>query len=415
MITVHIAVEKGEERERIIYWMNECFQCKEFQLTDSQQLAHFVIMEVRHLFDWLKVSRLRKKNPRCKIIVLLDPTILKTSPLAIELSVQDLLVKPIRKSHFSRRVKKIYDFTQNELDRKINYVDMYEEMGADSKTLQYHAPFQEAFLRRLLRGEVTSEQELMEVKTYLPDIEIPNIAFFIQGFVRYPEKRKKEGWHASVLIRHFFESRFSELGQKVSFLSYRKHLVMLMHIPISYMSFKDWHEGEQALLDVIDSLIEEYGIYLYIGVGSIYRDPIELHKSYREGRKARRMPPYERLSLRYFEEITQNSTITKCTSYIMNHFHEENLNIKRVAQCASISVPYFCRLFKKETGRSFVEYVTFVRLQNAVWQLRHTEKTIEQIAVDLGFNTPNYFSATFKKYAGLSPSEYRATEEILFH
>jgi len=98
----------------------------------------------------------------------------------------------------------------------------------------------------------------------------------------------------------------------------------------------------------------------------------------------------------------------------MNHFHEEDLTVSRVAKSASISVPYFCRLFKQETGRSFVEYVTFVRLQHAVWQLRHTNKTIEQISDELGFNTPNYFSSTFKKYAGFSPSEYRATEEILF-
>jgi AraC-like DNA-binding protein len=49
-----------------------------------------------------------------------------------------------------------------------------------------------------------------------------------------------------------------------------------------------------------------------------------------------------------------------------------------------------------------------------VWLLRHTNHTIEWIAEELGFNTPNYFSGTFKKYVGLSPREYRATEEIIF-
>jgi two-component system, response regulator YesN len=85
------------------------------------------------------------------------------------------------------------------------------------------------------------------------------------------------------------------------------------------------------------------------------------------------------------------------------------------AGCEAVQfVPYFCCLFKKETGCSFVEYVTFFRLQRAVWLLRHTNETIEQITDRLGFNTPNYFSSTFKKYVGMLASEYRATEEIIF-
>ncbi|WRP08835.1 helix-turn-helix transcriptional regulator [Rossellomorea aquimaris] len=98
----------------------------------------------------------------------------------------------------------------------------------------------------------------------------------------------------------------------------------------------------------------------------------------------------------------------------MAHCCTDNLSIKQVAEQINFSVPYFSRIFKQETGLDFVEYVTFVRLQRAVRLLRHTNHTIEFIAEELGFNTPNYFSGTFKKYVGLSPREYRGTEEIIF-
>jgi len=410
LYSLKLIVEKRDEKEKLIQWIQEEFT-DYIILNENDDNANIVIMEIRYLFDWLKVYRLRKKSLHTKILLLLDPSLFKTSPLAIELKIQYFLMKPVKKNSFIRKLKRLMDeFEHNHL---IDYSEMYQQIGQEPHQIQNILPYQEVLLRRLIRGEVTSELELFQAQTFLPTQSVPNIVFFIQGFVRNPEQKEQKGWHAPMLIQHFFLSRFSDLGHPPSFLSFRKHLVMLLQIPKEYPSLKQWKAGEDAVLDVIDSLISEYGIYLFIGVGSVYREPTELHNSYREARKARRMPPYNRLSLRYFEEISKDRIIQKCTHYIAEHYRED-LSIKRVAQCVNLSIPYFSKLFKKETGRSFVEYVTFVRMQRAVWLLRHTNETIEQISDELGFNTPNYFSSTFKKYAGLSPSEYRATEEIMF-
>lgn len=413
MYTIKLHVEKKEEKEKLKEWIQEEFPKKFYIINDNHVHTSIVIMEVRRLFDWLKVYRLRKKNQETKILLILDPSLLKTSPLAFELKIQYFLIKPVKKNSFLRNLKKVFEEIGNESDLLLDYSEMYQQFDPEPQQPQSNLPYQDVFLRRLLRGEVTSEDELYQVQSFLPEKSLPNLVCFIQGFVRNPEQKKKEGWHAPLLIQYFFQSRFSDLGQHLSFLSFRKHLVMLMQIPNEYPSLKDWKTGEEAVLEVMDSLLTEYGIYLFIGVGSVYREPTQLHHSYREARKARRTPPYNRLSLRYYEEITKDRMIQKCTTYIAEHYNED-LAIKRVANCVNLSIPYFSKLFKKETGRSFVEYVTFVRMQRAVWLLRHTDNTIEKISDDLGFNTPNYFSSTFKKYTGLSPSEYRATEEIIF-
>ena len=68
---------------------------------------------------------------------------------------------------------------------------------------------------------------------------------------------------------------------------------------------------------------------------------------------------------------------------------------------------YLSRSFKKQYGISLWTYLLQLRITEAKTQLRFTDKTIEQIALDCGFEELNYFSRTFRKIEGISPSEYR--------
>ncbi|WP_404323976.1 helix-turn-helix domain-containing protein [Cytobacillus firmus] len=413
MYSISLAVEDQHEFEKLADWILEEF--KENCLLIEKEIKNFdvdiAVIEVRKWHDWVKIHRFRKRNTKCRIIPLLDPSLLYTSPLAIEFKLRHLLVKSVKKHIFIRTLKRAIKDLSNTGTIFIEYDELHNQIEKVHKKEHNNLPFQEAFLRRLLSGDVKNEEELIQSRYFLSGEEIPNLVCFIQGFVRCPARREKEGWHAPGLIQTFLRNRFYE--QRISFLPYRKHLLMLVQVPFGYVSLKHWNEAENVILDAVEALEKEYGIHLYIGAGSIYREPLFLHQSYREACKARRTSPYERLSLRYFEEITKDEQIQKCTDYIAQYCTED-LSIKQVADQINLSVPYFSRIFKQETGRNFVEYVTFVRMQRAVWLLRHTSHTIEWIAEELGYNTPNYFSGTFKKYVGLSPREYRATEEIIF-
>ncbi|TDL80576.1 helix-turn-helix domain-containing protein [Peribacillus frigoritolerans] len=411
MYNVTFIVEETAEKEKMTTWIQEeledTLHVDERNINTTHKIA---VVEIRNLFDWVKIHRLQKKHHDCIIFPLLDPSMLKTSPIAIELQLQTMLVKPVKKHTFIKSLRKVITSNKNESAVIANYGSMVQQLEQE-RTDARLLPFQEAFLRRLLRAEVKSEEELFAARSYLSDETVPNAVCFIQGFIHNQSREKAES--APLLIQSVFNQLFSQVNQQPSFLAYKKHLLMLIQVPHGLSSIRNWQEGESNLLQAIEVLKNKHGIHLYIGVGSIYREPLLLSHSYREARKARRTPHYNRLSLRYFEEITTNPQINTCTSYIALNFHKE-LTTKIVADQINISVPYFCKLFKKETGRSFVEYVTFVRLQRAVWMLRHTDQTIEQIADELGFNTPNYFSTTFKKYVSITPSEYRLTDEILF-
>ena len=266
-------------------------------------------------------------------------------------------------------------------------------------------PLSELFLSKILKGE--------QVTTNITKKMLPNVVYFIQGWVFSATREEEEGWQASSIIQKELMKSFSKIGYDIYFTPFRKHLVMSLYLSQTISAPCYWEKGERILLETIDTLKLQYGIQLYIGVGSIHREPSQLKKSYQEARLARFSPPKYQLSLRYYDEIPTHSSIQTSIDYI-TEYHMENLSIQQVADVVNFSPTYFCRLFKKETGHSFVSYLTFVRIQRSVRLLRHTNYTIEQIAFDLGFNTPSYFSTIFKKVVGLSPSEYRATKEISF-
>lgn len=83
------------------------------------------------------------------------------------------------------------------------------------------------------------------------------------------------------------------------------------------------------------------------------------------------------------------------------------IGYRDVAREIFISPSYFLSLFKKETGTTFVDYLTTVRIEKAKHLLLTTDMTVTEIAYEFGFNNSNYFSNIFRKTVGVSASEFR--------
>lgn len=96
-----------------------------------------------------------------------------------------------------------------------------------------------------------------------------------------------------------------------------------------------------------------------------------------------------------------------CVNYIQKNFMN-HISLSEMARNFSVSAEHLSRVFKKETGFGFNEYVTLVRLQRAESMLKNENgKSISEIAYACGFNDSNYFSDKFKKVYGAAPSELR--------
>lgn len=101
------------------------------------------------------------------------------------------------------------------------------------------------------------------------------------------------------------------------------------------------------------------------------------------------------------------SFVSKAKEYVRNNYADEELSLDQICEVLGVSNSYFSTIFKKETGNSFIGYVTDYRMDQASRQLIETNEKSYIIAKNVGYTDPNYFSYVFKRRFGVSPSKYR--------
>lgn len=102
--------------------------------------------------------------------------------------------------------------------------------------------------------------------------------------------------------------------------------------------------------------------------------------------------------------------LKKMNQYINDNISEPSLSVDALSDHVGLSRSQFHRRLKDMLGLSPSDYIRNVRLQKACEMLRTTDTDISQIAYSLGFNAQSHFSTLFKKFVGVTPTEYRIRE-----
>jgi transcriptional regulator GlxA family with amidase domain len=102
----------------------------------------------------------------------------------------------------------------------------------------------------------------------------------------------------------------------------------------------------------------------------------------------------------------ENSTIEKIFTWSFKHFLEP-VTLKEVADEAGMSIPTFCRFFKRNIKKSYFDFLKELRIGNACKLLRETNESILNICYASGYNSWAHFSKQFKEVKQLSPNKYR--------
>lgn len=100
--------------------------------------------------------------------------------------------------------------------------------------------------------------------------------------------------------------------------------------------------------------------------------------------------------------------LDKLLKYIENHYMDD-IDLKKAADMQNLSYYYFSRYFKKITGRTFKEYINFVRIREAERLIMSGETNMSQVAYDVGFGSISSFYRTYKKIRGYSPGYIKKT------
>lgn len=167
-----------------------------------------------------------------------------------------------------------------------------------------------------------------------------------------------------------------------------------------YVKFPELYEKEG---EVSDDLIEIFS---------------DLYVAAQKGGKALWFECFAYVS-KLFAVMINNNIIVRCASFdddkifcrnVFEYFEENyshDISSKDAAKQLGYNQSYFCRIFKKNFGVCFSEYLNIYRISAAKKLLESKDKKICDIAFECGFLSPTYFSRCFKKYIGMLPSEYR--------
>lgn len=105
-------------------------------------------------------------------------------------------------------------------------------------------------------------------------------------------------------------------------------------------------------------------------------------------------------------KVNKDKTLKPIITYIEENY-KNDITVNELAQTAHLHPNYFIKTFKKQFGVPPMQYINRLRLTKARYALTNTSGTIQEIAVDSGFNGQSQFSKAFRQMFGLSPSEYR--------
>ena len=119
---------------------------------------------------------------------------------------------------------------------------------------------------------------------------------------------------------------------------------------------------------------------------------------------------YVREAMVYLEQNCGSGYVLEAMDYIGQNYADSNLSVGQIAAQLDLSEGHLSHLFKKETDYTIGNYLTRYRIHKAMELLRQGRLKVYEVAEAVGYRDIAYFSATFKKVAGMSPSEYQDSQ-----
>ena len=104
-----------------------------------------------------------------------------------------------------------------------------------------------------------------------------------------------------------------------------------------------------------------------------------------------------------------NQILQKAMDYICENY-TVSITLNELAEHTYVSTYYLSRMFKKELGKNFVEYLNEVRIEKAKELLKDNKYKTYEVAELVGIQDPHYFSKIFKKYVNMTPTEYKDSQ-----
>lgn len=105
-------------------------------------------------------------------------------------------------------------------------------------------------------------------------------------------------------------------------------------------------------------------------------------------------------------DVKYGEVLTKAKEFINKNYADSSISLNTVAKHSGFSPNHFSTIFSQQTGETFIEYLTKVRVEKAKGILENKKLKLSEVAFAIGYNDPHYFSYIFKKSTGMTPRDF---------
>ena len=208
-----------------------------------------------------------------------------------------------------------------------------------------------------------------------------------------------------------------ELERMEEFLNQKKKIELLNYLK-ERMNDKINNRtlNEQILKQIKQEVLQ--AIYTYLGKKGIKVSGLIMDETLDElGRKSSQSVTDTIRWVNFFLERTfhyesevqkQYTVVDKINQYVIEHY-KENIGRNEIASHFFLAPEYLSKMYKKETGKSLTDFIAEYRIEQAKILLERGER-ISNVAEAVGIDNFTYFSTIFKKYTGMTPSQYKKKE-----
>ncbi|KZL90266.1 response regulator [Clostridium magnum] len=325
---------------------------------------------------------------------------------AIECGVKEYILKPFDREGLLEKIDYALKFINTEREKLKSQMEVEERMGSVMPMLE-------------------SELTYCIVDDSLNSIDYDN-------YMKYLGVSFKKGYCILVRLDKYNEKKLRmKVGEYLKEFITKTHRVVYSHKFMEYITFFVDCDEDAADYPVVENSISigrsmayeirnKFNLSSTIGIGSVHNSLESMNISYSEACRCMEFKQSNLKVIHYNDldkidlgisndsenKVQHKETFYKVVNYITENYSKD-ISLEKTAKKFNLSFYYFSRTFKEIFGVTFSEKLTSIRMDKAKELLSKVDSNIKEVCYEVGYNDPNYFSKAFKKYVGMSPSEYK--------
>ena len=331
------------------------------------------------------LQKLKDINNKSIVIIISGYDDFSYAQKALQFNVFDYILKPVNKKSMEEIITKAVH-KLNEIEKENNYFEwINKQLNKNMDVLK------KTFFSEWLNNKLSDEQVLKEMEFFNIDfgknIGVTVIKLVDKLNIEIIDKK----WNTELLefaIANLLNDKFQESNLKFIFADDNKNVILVSKIDdmVEWITLGKQLEVEIPKYLKCNVIIEQANVSS--GILKIKDIYLKIINSVNEKKKC---SPIALLTIKYIEE----------------NYYSNDLNINDISDKLEVTSSYLSKLLKKETGSSFIDYLTNIRIKKAMYIMEDPTIKIYDVAELVGYSNQHYFCRAFKRAVGFSPTEYK--------